>query len=621
MAQTGYTPILIYASGTTGNTPSAANLTSSASGAELALNYFDGKLFYKDAAGVVQVLAGKGGTGVVAGSNTQIQFNNNGVFGAAAGLTWDGTYLTANSIKDSALTSGRITFAGAAGLLQDSANLTFDGTTLTAANITSSGTWTISGGTANGVAYLNASKVLTTGSALTFDGTVLLSGAGGTGTSSSILKLSGSNATNYGSYLQFLRNSVPTWSIGNDSAINGGTSDDLTIYGTASQRFYASSTEQMRLTSTGLGIGTSSPLGKLDVASAGNTVSVLRATSSGSPMFYLAGAGAGSPSIAFNSSQILRFAKSDDAAFTNYTELMQLNASGNLGLGVTPQTWWGSRKALQINTGGAFVGSNAGFIEMYGNAYLNGSAQNIYLANGAAALYQMGSGSHAWFTAPSGTAGNAITFTQAMTLDASGKLFVGTTSGATKIDVRGTSASADATIQIVGNTVSSLLLGQNADGGVIRGQGGNNALSFWTGGSGDTGAASSGTERARIDSSGNLQVSNLAGTGNRAVYSTSTGILTNSSSDRTLKTDDQPIAQGLEAVEAMRPVNFKWVDEERFGTQREIGFIAQEMQELVPEVVGTNHDGTLSIDYPKLTAVLVKAVQELSAKVASLEAK
>ena len=59
MAASGYTPILIYASGTTGNTPSAANMTSSASGAELALNYFDGKLFYKDASGNVQVLAVK----------------------------------------------------------------------------------------------------------------------------------------------------------------------------------------------------------------------------------------------------------------------------------------------------------------------------------------------------------------------------------------------------------------------------------------------------------------------------------------------------------------------------------------------------------------------------------
>lgn len=130
MSQTGYTPILIYASGTATNVPLAANLTSGASGAELALNYADGKLFYKDSAGVVQVLAGKGGAGVAAGSNTQIQFNNGGAFGASPNLTWDGTYFTAGSIKNSALTSGRVTFAGASGLLSDSANLTWNGTTL-----------------------------------------------------------------------------------------------------------------------------------------------------------------------------------------------------------------------------------------------------------------------------------------------------------------------------------------------------------------------------------------------------------------------------------------------------------------------------------------------------------
>jgi len=63
MAQSGYTPILIYASGTATNTPSAANLTSGSTGAELAINYTDGKLFYKDNSGNVQVIASKATTG------------------------------------------------------------------------------------------------------------------------------------------------------------------------------------------------------------------------------------------------------------------------------------------------------------------------------------------------------------------------------------------------------------------------------------------------------------------------------------------------------------------------------------------------------------------------------
>lgn len=108
MAQTGYTPILIYGSGTASAAPSAGNLTTSANGVELALNYTDGKLFYKDNGGVVQVLAGKGGSGVVAGSNTQLQFNNSGVFGASSNLTWNGTVLSTTGFtasSDSSFTS------------------------------------------------------------------------------------------------------------------------------------------------------------------------------------------------------------------------------------------------------------------------------------------------------------------------------------------------------------------------------------------------------------------------------------------------------------------------------------------------------------------------------------
>ena len=123
MAQSGYTPILLYASGTTTNVPLAANLTSSASGAELALNYVDGKLFYKDNAGVVQTLATKSST--------------SGVF---------------TSVTDSGLTSGRVTYAGTGGLLQDSANLTFNGTTLTANTI---GAFTLGGTVSGGGNQLN----------------------------------------------------------------------------------------------------------------------------------------------------------------------------------------------------------------------------------------------------------------------------------------------------------------------------------------------------------------------------------------------------------------------------------------------------------------------------------
>ena len=70
MAQTGYTPILIYSSTTASQAPAAGNLTNSTLGSELAINITDGKLFYKDNANAVQVIAWKvtpttaGGTGL-----------------------------------------------------------------------------------------------------------------------------------------------------------------------------------------------------------------------------------------------------------------------------------------------------------------------------------------------------------------------------------------------------------------------------------------------------------------------------------------------------------------------------------------------------------------------------
>jgi hypothetical protein len=125
MAQTGFTPISNYYSTTASAVPTAANLVPG----ELAINTNDGKLYYEDSSGVVQVLATKS-TGSIGGSNTQVQFNNSGSLGGSSGLTWDGSFLTTSSIKNSALTSGRVTYAGASGLLSDSANLTYNGTGL-----------------------------------------------------------------------------------------------------------------------------------------------------------------------------------------------------------------------------------------------------------------------------------------------------------------------------------------------------------------------------------------------------------------------------------------------------------------------------------------------------------
>ena len=80
------------------------------------------------------------GGGSAAGSNTQLQFNNSGAFGASSGLTWDGTTLTANDIIDSSLTASKPVFTNGSKNLVSTGTLGVDQggtglTTLTANNV------------------------------------------------------------------------------------------------------------------------------------------------------------------------------------------------------------------------------------------------------------------------------------------------------------------------------------------------------------------------------------------------------------------------------------------------------------------------------------------------------
>jgi len=126
----------------------------------------------------------------------------------------------------------------------------------------------------------------------------------------------------------------------------------------------------------------------------------------------------------------------------SYLERMRLDSSGNLGLGVTPNAWGGTNnsKGLQVGRAGAVsYSSDDARVALSANAF--GSASNgwNFINNGGAAYYSISDfdNNHRWFvaTTTSGTAGNAITFTQAMTLDASGNLIVGGTSPTGRLTV------------------------------------------------------------------------------------------------------------------------------------------------------------------------------------------
>ena len=243
---------------------------------------------------------------------------------------------------------------------------------------------------------------------------------------------------------------------------------------------------------------------------------------------------------------------------------MTLDASGNVGIGVTPSAWGAGFKATEYISGiqtSAVYGSgyNIGVVQ---NAYYNG-ANWIYKTTQAASLYSSSLGTHSWYTAPSGTAGNAITFTQAMTLDANSILNVGTTT------IGGVGGF---TIRPLG-TYCRLYLNSN---------GTNDVFDF----------AQNGTQVGRIQ-----------------IATTQTFYVT--TSDYRLKENIAPMVGALEKVALLKPVTYKWKLDGSDGQ----GFIAHELAEVIPNSVAGEKDATEEQEYeisPAIPAVLDEEGNEVT---------
>ena len=109
----------------------------------------------------------------------------------------------------------------------------------------------------------------------------------------------------------------------------------------------------------------------------------------------------------------------------------------------------------------------------------------------------------------------------------------------------------------------------------------------------------------------------ITNTGAVNVCGTFTSNAATCSSDKRFKKNVSPLQNNLEKILSLQGVNYDWrVDEfpgKNFNEGHQIGFIAQEIEEVLPMVVQTDKDGYKSVDYSRLTPVLVEAVKEQQA--------
>jgi hypothetical protein len=574
--------------------------------------------------------------------------------------------------------------------------------------LAASGAVTLSGGTANGVTYLNGSKVLTSGSALTFDGAKL-----GIGNASPAYALQVDIATASGDLVGWFRQaSNPVASVKSGSGYagfgQGAASSETRIFADGETSFitnYLGGTEQMRLTSTGLGIGTSSPAQKLTISgtAATNMTSIglvgsttgyqriLMNNTSGGAQFGIEGSTASTICVGSTAYATVMgsYQNYPTQVITNNNVVATFDTAGNLGLGVTPSAW-ATYKAFDIGyAGNGLHATGQNDLNLASNVYYNAGYK--YAGSARANLLEMYNGEFYFKTAGSGTAGNAISFTQAMTLDANGNLMVGTTTQLARANFAESVISGEADVLIgnsagsgTNNTAALYLSGQNS---LIRaaaikaviGAANQHHLAFFTNFDYDTP-----TERARIDSSGNLLVGTTTASGklfsstssasqpalraastsasyvdnvfaidvdrnttNNTFYVISyynngaaahkfrvadSGNVTNTNnsygaiSDVKLKENIVDATPKLAALQNVRIVNYNRIGSE----EKELGVIAQELEQVFPALVETHIDRdaenndlgttTKSVKYSVFVPMLIKAIQEQQALITQLQA-
>ena len=307
--------------------------------------------------------------------------------------------------------------------------------------------------------------------------------------------------------------------------------------------FQTTNTDRLVILSGGnVGIGTSSPISyatdarNLVIASSGNTGMTIKSGATSTGVISFANAENSTSNygiVSFNHNDLsLNFNIYGTGRSYRFqsagTEVMRLDSAGNLGLGVTPRQTSGqsiefggsvARTAINFNNSADAVGW------VTANAYYDGTNFLRVFGSGTSstAYSQNQSGSHRWYLGAAGTANTAISFTQAMTLDTSGQLLLGTTSNLATSRRELVMVGTNGAVVSLGNTTTAdrfQIVSDSGENALLLNKA-NTPMIFYT----------NNTQRMRITEDGNLGIGTTSPT-QKLDVNTTAGEVIAASSDR-----------------------------------------------------------------------------------------